>query len=140
MIVSSSNVNTKNPRTNPWNFWKKNLRTGGFENLSFFESAILNFFFQKKNIFASFSWKQVKVSWLARLGQNFDDYPGFQLFFTLGKHYAPSVPNSFLTSFFLRSFEPSFLSIYFSWAFIWRSTTFQFWCICYLKTSGRILS
>ena len=23
------------------------------------------------------------------MGQNFDDYPGFQLFFTLGKHFAP---------------------------------------------------
>jgi hypothetical protein len=23
------------------------------------------------------------------MGRNFDDYPGFQLFFTLGKHFAP---------------------------------------------------
>ena len=44
-------------------------------------------FFFKEN--ASFSCKQLKVSWLARLGQNFDDYSGFQLFFTLGKHFAP---------------------------------------------------
>ena len=35
-------------------------------------------------VFASLS-----VSWLASLGRNFDDYPGFQLFFTLGKHFAP---------------------------------------------------
>ena len=29
-------------------FAKKKLRIGGIEKLSFFESAILNFFFQKK--------------------------------------------------------------------------------------------
>ena len=28
--------------------------------------------------FASFQWKSVKVSWAARVGRNFDDYPGFQ--------------------------------------------------------------
>ena len=46
---------------------------------------------KRKYIFlnSSFSCKQVKVSWLARLGRNFDDYPGYQLFFTLGKHFAP---------------------------------------------------
>jgi hypothetical protein len=44
------------------------LRIGGFENLSFFDSAILIFFYSKS----------VKGSWLARMGQNFDDYPGFQ--------------------------------------------------------------
>ena len=27
--------------------------------------------------FASSPWKSVKVSWAARMGQNFDDYPGF---------------------------------------------------------------
>ena len=58
---------------------------------------ILIFFFKKKFFFASFtilqftslqfSCKQVKVSWLVRLGRNFDDYPCFQLFFTLGKHF-----------------------------------------------------
>ena len=35
-----ASINPKNPRTNPWNFWKKILRIGGFEKLSFFESAI----------------------------------------------------------------------------------------------------
>ena len=33
------------------------------------------FFF---DFFASFPWKQVKVYWLARMGRNFDDYPGLQ--------------------------------------------------------------
>ena len=32
-------------------------------------------------------WKQVKVFWLARIGRNFDGHPGFQLFFTQGKHF-----------------------------------------------------
>ena len=30
------------------------------------------FFFQKKNFFAFFPWKLVKVYWLARMAQNFD--------------------------------------------------------------------
>ena len=54
------------PRTNPWNFCYKILKIGSFEKLSFFESANLDYFFQ----FFFFS--------VARMGQNFDDYPGFQ--------------------------------------------------------------
>ena len=51
----------------------KNLRIGDFEKRCFFESAILIFFFLKKKFFfAFFPWKQVKVYWLARMGQNFD--------------------------------------------------------------------
>ena len=42
----------------------------------FWELAVL-----KITVFLSRPWKQVKVSWL-----NFDDYHGFQLFFTQGKH------------------------------------------------------
>ena len=40
--------------------------------MSFFLVGHFEFFF------ASFSSKQVKVYWLARMGQNFDDYPGLQ--------------------------------------------------------------
>ena len=57
-----ASINTINPRTNPWKFREKILRIGSFENLSFFESAILIFFF------ASFPWKSVKVYRLARMG------------------------------------------------------------------------
>jgi hypothetical protein len=46
---------------------KKILRIGGFENLSFFEWAILNFF-----LLHFHENKSVKVYLLARLGQNFD--------------------------------------------------------------------
>ena len=47
------------------------------EKLSFFESAILKFlciFFS----FALFLSKLVKIYWIVRIFQNFDDYPGFQ--------------------------------------------------------------
>ena len=47
-------------------FWEKNLRTDRFRKQAFLVRH-----------FASFSCKQVKVSWLARLGQNFDEYPCF---------------------------------------------------------------
>jgi hypothetical protein len=41
-----ASINPTNPRTNPWNFWKKILRIGRIENLGFFQSAILNIFFK----------------------------------------------------------------------------------------------
>ena len=47
-----ASINPTNPRTNPGNFHEKILRIGGVENLSFFESAILIFFF-KKNLLHS---------------------------------------------------------------------------------------
>ena len=39
-----ASINPTNPRTNLWNFREIFLRIGDFEKLSFFESAILNFF------------------------------------------------------------------------------------------------
>ena len=54
-------------------FCEKILSIGGFENLSF--SAILEFFFQKKNFFASSPWKSVKIYRVAWMGLKFDDYP-----------------------------------------------------------------
>ena len=72
-LMPFASINPTNPRTNLWNFREKFLRIGDFEKRCFFESAILNFFFRKKNFFfAFFPWKQVKVYWLARMGQNFD--------------------------------------------------------------------
>ena len=64
-------------------FCKNFLRIGGFENLTFFESAILNFFLPKKNCFASFPWKSVKVYWLARIAQNFDQAKGDYTFWIM---------------------------------------------------------
>ena len=52
---------------------------GVAEKLSFFESAILNFFFQKKKFFfAFFLFKLVKIYGVPRIFRNFDDYPDFQ--------------------------------------------------------------
>ena len=34
--MPSASFNPTNPRTNPWNFWKKILRIGGIENYFFF--------------------------------------------------------------------------------------------------------
>ena len=76
-----ASFNPTNPRTNLRNFRKKILRIGDFEKWPFFESAILI-------LFASFTWKQVKVYWLARMGRNFDDYPGFQPKITPPKHFS----------------------------------------------------
>ena len=50
-------INSTNPKTNPWNFHEKILRVGGAGKWGFFESAILNFFFQEKNIFCFISMK-----------------------------------------------------------------------------------
>ena len=60
-------ISTTNPRTNRWNFHKNISRIGGFENLSFFWVA----HFWKK-ISKKKNWKSVKVYWLTRMGQNFD--------------------------------------------------------------------
>ena len=45
-------------------------------------------FFYKKNFFASSPCKSVKGSWISRMGQNFDDYPGFQPKITHPKHFS----------------------------------------------------
>ena len=58
-------INPTYPRTNPKNFHEKTLRIGDFEKLSFFESAILNFF-------CFIPMKTSQSFWLARMGQNFD--------------------------------------------------------------------
>ena len=54
-----------------------------------FQNRQFSIFFQKKNCFASSPWKLIKSSWVARLGQNFDDYPDFQPKVTHTKHFWP---------------------------------------------------
>ena len=54
-LMPFASINSTNPRTNLWNFREKILRIGDFEKRCFFESAILNFFFRKKNFFLLFS-------------------------------------------------------------------------------------
>ena len=38
--------------------------------------------------FASSPWKLVKLSWVSRMGRNFDDYPGFQPKISPPKHFS----------------------------------------------------
>ena len=74
-----ASFNPTNPRTNLRNFREKILRIGDFEKWAFFESAILNFFFRKKNFFfASFPWKSAQIYMVEWMGRNFDVFPGFQ--------------------------------------------------------------
>ena len=56
------------------------MRIDGFEKCIFFwVGHFWIFFFSKKNKKNwLIPWKAVKGSWLARMGQNFDYYPGFQ--------------------------------------------------------------
>jgi hypothetical protein len=41
------------------------------------------------NFFCSSPWKSVKVSWVSMMGQNIDDYPGFQPKIPHPKHFCP---------------------------------------------------
>ena len=63
--LSLQRIKTSRAKDQSMKYSRKILRIGNFNKLSFFEMAILNFF-------ASFPWKQVKVYWIARMGQNFD--------------------------------------------------------------------
>ena len=57
--------NPTNPRTNLRNFREKILRIGDFKKWAFFESAILNFFFEKKKFFLLHSHEnRPKFIWL----------------------------------------------------------------------------
>ena len=56
------------PGTNPWHFFEKILRIGGFEQLIFCVGHF-DFFSQKKRFFCFIPIKSVKVSWVARMGR-----------------------------------------------------------------------
>jgi hypothetical protein len=69
-LLPFASIYPTNTRTNPWTFQEKMLRIGGVENLSFFESAILNLFFKKTTFFwASSLFKSVAIYGIPRLGQ-----------------------------------------------------------------------
>ena len=74
-----ASFNPTNPRTNPWNFGGICSAFDEVEKLSFFESAILNFFSKKnKFFFASSPWKLVTNYMLEWMGLNFYYYDGLQ--------------------------------------------------------------
>ena len=64
-------------KTESLKFSRKNIENWGSWKSQFFLSRPFWFFFQKKG-FASFQWKSVIIYRIARMGQNFDDYPNFQ--------------------------------------------------------------
>ena len=73
-----ASINPTYIRTNLRNFREKISRIGDFEKWAFFESAILNFFFEKKKFFfASFPWKSAQIYMVEWMGQNFNVFPGF---------------------------------------------------------------
>ena len=68
-------------------FWKK--KSTVWQNEVFLSRPFWIFFFEKKNFFFCWiPWKIVKGSWIARMGRNFDDYPGFQPFRSWANTYA----------------------------------------------------
>ena len=71
------------PKDKALKFLRKNIENWWLWKTQFFELAILNFLF-----FASSPLKSVKVSWVARMSRNFDDYSGFQLKTTPAQSYA----------------------------------------------------
>ena len=71
-LMAFASINPTNPRTNLWNFRENFLRIGDLEKLSFFELAILNFYF------ASFPWKSAQIYMVEWMGWNFDVFSGFQ--------------------------------------------------------------
>ena len=74
-----ASINPTNPRTNPWNFGGNCSAFGGGWKTQFFWVGHFEIFFAKKKFFfASFPSKLVNIYGIARIFQNFDDYPGFQ--------------------------------------------------------------
>ena len=56
--------------------------------MRFFWVGHFGFFFSKKKKICLIPWKIVKGSWIARMGRNFDDNPGFQPFRSWANTYA----------------------------------------------------
>ena len=77
-LMPFKSIYPTDPRTNPAQFDGKILRIDGFEKVVFLSRPFWICFFQKKIFFCLIPWKAVKGSWVARMGRNFDDYPGFQ--------------------------------------------------------------
>ena len=79
-----ASINTTNERINPWNFREKISRIGGFENLSFFDLAILKLFFKK----IYFCFVPMKVYWsVSKDGSKFWSCQMWRHFLTHAKHF-----------------------------------------------------
>ena len=73
-----ASINPTIPKTNLWNFHKKNLRIGDFEKQPFWKIGHFRFFFAKKKKIAWSPWKSVTNYVIEWMGLNFDVFPGFQ--------------------------------------------------------------
>ena len=69
-------------------FAKKFWELAILKNELFLSQPFWIFFLKKIIFFCLIPWKKVKVSWIAGMGRNFDDYPGFQLFRSWANTYA----------------------------------------------------
>ena len=86
-LMPFATIYPTDPRTNPSQFCKKYWELTVLKNVVFLRSHF-GIFFSKKNIkkhffsifffFCLVPWKAVRGSWVARMGRNFDVYPGFQ--------------------------------------------------------------
>ena len=72
-LMPFASIYRTNQRTNPWIFFKWELR-----ELKISVRVKGWAIFKKKFFFASSPWKSVNIYRLPRMGRNFDDYPGFQ--------------------------------------------------------------
>ena len=93
-------------------FSRKNIENWLFWKTQFFWVGHFGLFFQF--FFALSPWKSVKVSKLARIGRNFDDYPGFQPFRSWANTYAQDCTCLFIQIFqklTLSKFYPDFILI-----------------------------
>ena len=92
-----ASTNPTNPRTNLWKFREKILRIGDFEKRCFFESAILNFIFQKKIFFFCFFPIKTSQSLLvSKDGSKFWSSQMWQHFLTQTKHFDRECMNCYL--------------------------------------------
>ena len=68
-LLPYASIYPTNPRTSPWNFCKKNIEKWWSWISHFFESAILNFFFQNFSQWKS-AWLSYEVSFISALGMD----------------------------------------------------------------------
>ena len=135
-----ASINPTNPRTNPWNFHKKILRIGDSEKLSFFESAILNFFFIKRKLFC---FIPMKISY--KLCVRMDGAQFFWLWWFTAKNHSPQKFQPAVYSKKLFS-QKQIMSDHNIWicknvikhAFVWLLSTFTIWVVCTSQSKQNI--
>ena len=96
-------------------FCTKNIENWRFWKMTFFESAILDFFFQKKFLFCFFSNEEkLRFHMRYHFFRNFDDYPGFKPKITPQNISAGSVCRQRLIEFLPPNLKLN--NLYYRWA------------------------